>query len=147
MKQKLDKHKLSNGLVLLGERMEAVESVAFGFMLPAGASVMPAGCCGAANVITDWIFRGAGDKDNRQLGDALDGLGLQRSGGVDSANVSIGAALEASNLSSAIDLYGDIILRPKLEDEQFSPARQLAIEGIKGLDDDPRHKVMIKLRE
>ena len=147
MKQKLDKHKLSNGLVLLGEQMEAVKSVAFGFVLPAGASVMPAGCCGAANVITDWIFRGAGQKDNRQLGDALDGLGLQRSGGVDSANISIGAVLEASNLASAIDLYGDIILAPKLEDEQFVPARQLAIEGVKGLDDDPRHKVMLKLRE
>lgn len=147
MKQKLDKHKLSNGLVLLGEPMESVESVAFGFMLPAGASVMPAGCCGAANVIADWIFRGAGQRDNKQLGDALDGLGLQRSAGVDSANISIGAALEASNLASAIDLYGDIILCPKLEDEQFIPTRQLAIEGIKGLDDDPRHKVMLKLRE
>ncbi len=147
MKQKLDKHKLSNGLVLLGERMEAVESVAFGFTLPAGASVMPVGCCGAANVIADWIFRGAGQRDNRQLGDALDGLGLQRSAGVDSANISIGAALEASNLAAAIDLYGDIILQPKLEDEQFVPARQLAIEGVKGLDDDPRHKVMLKLRE
>jgi predicted Zn-dependent peptidase len=147
MKQKLDKHKFENGLVLLGERMEAVESAAFGVILPAGAAVMPAGCCGAANVISDWIFRGAGDRNNRQLGDALDDLGLQRSSGVDSANISIGAALEASNLSAAIDLYGDVILRPRLEDEQFAPARQLAIEGIKGLDDDPRHKVMLKLRE
>jgi predicted Zn-dependent peptidase len=147
MKQKLDKHKFENGLVLLGEQMEDVESVAFGIVLPAGASVMPAGCCGAANVIADWIFRGAGQRDNRQLGDALDGLGLQRSGGVDSANLSIGAALEASNLAAAIDLYGDAILQPKLEDEQFAPARQLAIEGVKGLDDDPRHKVMLKLRE
>ena len=147
MTQKLDKHKLDNGLMLLGERMEAVESVAFGFMLPAGASVMPAGCCGAANVIADWIFRGAGQRDNRQLGDALDGLGLQRSSGVDSANITITAALEASNLSAAIDLYGDIILHAKLDDEQFIPTRQLAIEGVKGLDDDPRHKVMLKLRE
>jgi predicted Zn-dependent peptidase len=147
MKQNLDKHKLSNGMMLLGEQMEAVESVAFSFMLPAGAACLPAGCCGAANVISDWIFRGAGERDNRQLGDALDGLGLQRSGGVDSAHISVGAALEASNLSSAIDLYGDIILRAKLDDEQFAPARQLAIEGVKGLDDDPRHKVMLKLRE
>jgi predicted Zn-dependent peptidase len=147
MKQKLDKHKLDNGMMLLGERMEAVESVAFGFMLPAGSSVMPAGCCGAANVIADWIFRGAGQRDNRQLGDALDGLGLQRSAGVDSANITVTAALEASNLAAAIDLYGDVILQPKLEDEQFIPARQLAIEGVKGLDDDPRHKVMLKLRE
>jgi len=33
----LDKHILKNGMVILGEPMEAVESVAFGFMLPSGA--------------------------------------------------------------------------------------------------------------
>ncbi|MFH1370946.1 MAG: pitrilysin family protein [Planctomycetota bacterium] len=147
MGQSTDKHKLSNGTVLLGERMEAVESAAFDFMLPAGAAVMPEGCCGAANVIADWIFRGAGEKDNRQLGDSLDGLGLHRSAGVGTAHITIGAALESSNLSAAIELYGDIILRAKLEDEEFAPARQLAIDTVKGLDDDPRHKVMLKLRE
>jgi len=147
MTQRLDKHKLDNGMVILGEPMEAVESVAYGFILPAGAAHLPKGCCGAANVITDWIFRGAGQRDNRQLGDALDGLGLQRSAGVNSAHISIGAALESSNLSSAIELYSDVILKPKLEDEQFVPAKQLAIDGVKGLDDDPRQKVMVKLRE
>jgi len=147
MAQNFDKHKLSNGMVLIGEPMEGVESVAFGFMLPGGAAFMPDGCCGAANVITDWIFRGAGEKNNRQLGDALDGLGLQRSAGIDSAHLSVGAALESSNLLNAIDLYGDIILNPKLEDEQFAPAKQLVIDGVKGLDDEPRQKVMLKLRE
>jgi len=134
-------------MVLLGEQMEAVESAAFGFMLPAGAAVMPPCCCGAANVIADWIFRGAGERDNRQLGDALDGLGLHRSAGVNTAHITIGAALESSNLSAAVELYGDVVLRAGLADEQFAPARQLAIDGVKGLDDDPRHKVMLKLRE
>jgi predicted Zn-dependent peptidase len=98
-------------------------------------------------VISDWIFRGAGKRDNRQLGDALDGLGLQRSGGVNTAHIAVGAALESSNLSAAIELYSDVVLKPMLTDEQFAPARQLAIDGVKGLDDDPRHKVMLKLRE
>ena len=142
-----DKHILENGMVLLGEPMEAVESVAFGFMLPAGASLMPEGCCGAGNVIIDWIFRGAGDKDNRQLGDALDGLGLQRAGSIGSSHLTIGAALESSNLTQALDLYSDIINKPSLKDDQFELARQLAIDGVKSLDDDPRHKVMLKLRE
>ncbi len=147
MGQGTDKHILSNGMVLLGERMESVESAAFGFMLPAGAAIMPEGCCGAANVIADWIFRGAGEKDNRQLGDALDGLGLHRSAGVNTAHIRVGAALESSNLSAAIELYGDVILRAKLEDKEFAPAKQLAIDAVLGLDDDPRHKVMLKLRE
>ena len=147
MAEVFDKHILKNGMVLLGERMEAVGSVAFGFMLPAGAAELPGGCCGAANVIADWIFRGAGDKDNRQLGDALDGLGLHRASSVGSSHITVGAALEASNLTEAIGLYGDIILRPSLKEEQFELARQLAVDDVLGLDDDPRQKVMLKVRE
>jgi predicted Zn-dependent peptidase len=143
----VDKHILKNGMVVLGERMEVVESAAFGFMLPAGAGQLPEGCCGAANVISDWVFRGAGDRDSRQLSDALDGLGLHRANSVSSSHMTVGAVLEASNLAEAIDLYGDIILRPSLKEDQFELARQLAIDDVLGLDDDPRQKVMLKLRE
>lgn len=147
MAEELDKHVLRNGMVLLGERMEAVESVAFAFMLPAGASVLPEGCCGAANVIGDWIFRGAADKDSRQLGDALDSLGLHRAGSVSSSHIAIGAALEATNLRPALELYADIILSADLKPEQFELARQLAADKVRALDDEPRQKVMLKLQQ
>ncbi|UCC99377.1 MAG: insulinase family protein [Phycisphaerales bacterium] len=143
----LDRHILRNGMVLLGEPMEAVQSVAFGFMLPAGAARLPAGCCGAGNVIADWIFRGAGDKDSRQLSDALDGLGLVRARSVGSSHIAVGAALEAGNLARALDLHADIVRRPCLKDDQFELARQLAVHEVLSLDDDPRQKVMLKLRE
>lgn len=147
MSEEYDQHILNNGMVILGEPMEGVASVAFGFMLPAGASVLPEGCCGAANVIADWIFRGAGSRDSRQLSDALDGLGLQRAGSVGSSFLSMGAALEASNIEQALELYSDIILKPGLMDDRFELARRLAIDNVLSLDDDPRHKVMLKLRE
>jgi len=147
MAERLDKHILKNGMVVLGEPMEAVESAAFDFMLPAGASQLPDGCCGAGSVIADWIFRGAGDKDSRSLGDALDGLGLHRASSVGSSHTTIGAVLEGGNLAEAIELYADIILRASLKEDQFELARQLAIDGVRALDDDPRHKVMLKLRE
>ena len=147
MPEKLDKHILPNGLVILAEPMQAVGSVAFDFLLPAGASLLPTGCCGAGNIITDWIFRGAGEKDSRQLVDALDGLGLHRGAGVSSSHITIGAALEAGNLAAAIALYADVILKPRLQPEQFELAKQLAIQSVLGLDDDPRQKVMLKLKE
>lgn len=147
MAEELEKYTLKNGMVLLGERMEGVESVAFGFMLPCGASLLPEGCCGAGSIISDWIFRGAGDRDSRALSDALDGLGLHRAASVSSSHLTVGAVLEAGNLAAALDLFADIILRAGLNEEQFELARQLAIDGVYSLDDDPRQKVMIKLRE
>lgn len=147
MTQQMDKHVLDNGMVLLGEPMAGVESVAFGLMLPAGAATMPEGTCGVANVITDWIYRGAGDMDSRQLGDALDTLGLHRSESVGSSHLAMAVSLESSNLAEALTLYTDIILRPRLGDEQFSLAKQLAVEGVLALDDEPRQKVMLELRK
>ncbi len=147
MTDKIDKHVLKNGMVILGEPMEAVESVAFGFMLPAGAALMPDGCCGAGTVIAEWIFRGAGERNSRQLSDELDGLGLARSRSVGSSHITVGAALEAGNLAQALDLYADIVLKPSLEQEQFELSRQLVVDGLLSLDDDPRQKVMLKLRE
>ena len=134
MAERLDKHILKNGMVILGEPMEAVESVAFGFMLPAGAALLPDGCCGAGSVIADWIFRGAGNRTSRQLSDALDGLGLHRANSVGSSHITIGAALEAGNLAKALELYADVILRARLEEDQFELARQLAIDGVLALE-------------
>ena len=147
MESKTDKYVLANGMVVLGEAMEGVESVAFDFLLPAGAATMPEGACGAANIISDWVFRGAGARDNRTLGDALDGLGLHRSDSIGSSHLLIGAALESSNLGEALDLHADVILRPHLTDDEFEPARQLALEGVWALDDEPRQKVMLELRQ
>ena len=95
MAETFDTFQLDNGMTVLGCPMEAVESAAFGFMLPVGASRLPEGMCGAGAVICDWIFRGAGDRDSRALCDALDGLGLHRAGSVASSHIIIAAVLEA----------------------------------------------------
>jgi len=147
MAQETDKHVLNNGMVLLGEPMAGVESVAFDFMLPAGAALLPEGVCGAANIAADWMFRGAGSRDSRALGDALDGLGLHRCDAVGSSHLAVGAALESSNLSAALALYADTIVAPHLDDEQFALAQQLALEGILALADEPRQNVMLELRK
>jgi len=147
MAEKFDKHILKNGMVIIGEPMKAVGSAAFDFMMPCGAAIFPQGCCGAGSVIEDWIFRGAGNRNSRQLCNTMDGLGLHRSTSVGSSHLSAGAVLESSNLEQALELYADVILRPTLQQEQFELARQLAIDEVKALDDDPRQKVMLKLRE
>ncbi|MEN6425007.1 MAG: pitrilysin family protein [Phycisphaerales bacterium] len=146
MEQRIDTYVMANGMVLLGEPMAGVESVAFDFMLPAGVARMPSGCCGASNVLSEWVFRGAGSRDSRQLGDALDGLGVQRSTSIGSSHVYLGGALESSNLAQALALYADVILKPHLSDEQFEPARQLIVEELASLDDEPRQRVTIELR-
>lgn len=147
MSEKLYQHTLENGLILLAQPMDNVESASFHFLLPSGAAQMPVGCAGAGMVLSDWLYRGAGAYDSRQLVDALDGLGLDRGSGVSADHAYHTASMESGNLFAALDLYADVLLRPRLEPAQFEPSRQSAFQDLEGLDDDPRHKVMLSLRE
>jgi predicted Zn-dependent peptidase len=147
MGEKHDKYILKNGMVILGHPMPNVASAAFTILLPAGPAQLPEGCCGAAAVISDWIFRGAGARDSKQLIDALDGLGAHRSTSATPTHLSLSAALEASNLEKALPIYADIVLRPAIKTDQFELSKQLALHELAGLDDDPRRKVNLKLYE
>jgi predicted Zn-dependent peptidase len=125
----------------------AVQSAAFEFLIPAGAAVTPDGCCGAPAIIEDWLFRGAGGKSSRELSDLLDGMGLHRGSSVDSKHITLATAMQAENIHKVLELYADIILRPALDSQQFEYSKQLAIQGLLSLDDDPRTKIKLLLRE
>ncbi|GAI30904.1 unnamed protein product, partial [marine sediment metagenome] len=74
-------------------------------------------------------------------------LGLHRAGSVGSSHIVMAAALEAGNLAKALPIYADIILKPALQPDQFELSRELVLQELAGLDDDPRQKVMLKLYE
>jgi predicted Zn-dependent peptidase len=133
--------------VVLGQPVSGVESASFSFLFPGGSAVLPDNACGAAAVLNDWLFRGAGPYNSRQLIDALDGLGLHRESGAASEHLSYSCSMEAGNLIRALELYAEILLRPRLEENQFEPSRQLALQDLAALDDDPRQKVSFELYE
>lgn len=140
-------HKLSNHMTLVSEAMAEVSSSAFVFLLPTGAARDPQGLNGTATILAEEVFRGAGDMDNRRLNERLDAMGLHRQGGAGRLHFSLGGALLGDNLVEALETYADIILRPQLLDEMFIPCRELALQGLDSLDDDPRSKISLLCQE
>jgi predicted Zn-dependent peptidase len=140
-------HMFANGLTLLAEKMPGMQSAAMTFLVPAGASTDPIDRCGSATVLSDLVLRGAGERDSRQLTDYLDSLGLQRSSSVGVHHTRFGSAAVASKVIEALPTYADIVRRPRLPGDGFSAARDLALQALAGIDDEPRQKLMIKLRE
>ena len=140
-------HTFSNGLTLLVEKMPGVQSAAMTFMLDAGASTDPVDRGGSATVLSDLVLRGAGERDNRTLTAYLDSLGLQRSSSVGVHHSRFGCAALAENVLTALPTYADIVRRPHMPEDGFDAARELALQSLAGLDDDPRQKLMVKLRE
>ncbi len=139
-------HEFPNGLALVAETMPGVQSAAFSFLLPAGAAYEPSDLGGSASMLSEWITRGAGDLDSRELLTALDNLGVSHGEGAQTLHTSISAATLGRNLIPALEIYADVIRRPLLDDEEVEPIRALALQNLQGLEDDPGSKVIYELR-
>jgi predicted Zn-dependent peptidase len=137
---------LPNGLTLVAEPIAGIRSAAFQFLIPAGAATEPEGQEGASTVLEGLSYRGAGGKDTRALSDALDSLGLQRSGGAELEHTSFGGALLADDLLRALELYADVLRRPALPADEFEQERELAGQRLARLDDSPTEKLFVELR-
>lgn len=144
--QDIEQHTFPNGLTLLAERMPHVRSAAFSFSVRAGCAYDPPDRVGLGGILSDLIVRGAGARDNRALTLALDSLGLDRSESVGTMQMYFGGSTLARNLPAALEIYADILRRPHLPAEELEPAKNLAIQDIQGLDDEPQSKVMVELR-
>ena len=140
-------HVFPNGLVLLAEQMPAVQSAAMSLLVPAGSSSDPADAGGSANVLSDLILRGAGGRDSRALSDHLDDLGLQRSSTTGIYHTRLACAALATKVMQGLPTYADIARRPQLPEAGFEAAVDLSLQAIAGIEDEPRQKLLIKLRE
>ncbi len=144
--QNIHSHVYDNGLTLLVESMSYVQSAAFTFLVPAGSIYDPPGRCGTATVLSELIVRGAGDRDTKQLSAALDSLGVQRHESPSSAHLGLTGATLSDNLPATLRIYGDIILRPHLPNDQFETARAGVAQSLQALEDEPRQKIFLELR-
>ncbi len=140
-------HTFDNGLTLLAEKMPGMHSAAMTLLVPAGSAMDPVDRSGSASVLSDLVLRGAGKRDNKQLTDYLDGLGLQRSAGVGIHHSRFGCAALAPKVIESLAAYADIVRRPMMPEAGFVAARDLALQALAGIDDEPRQKLLIKLRE
>ena len=147
MPQEFFQHAFPNGLTLLGEKMPNVQSAAMTLLLPAGSAYDPPNLSGSATVLSELVLRGAGERDSRQLTDYLDSLGLQRSASVSTHHTRFSCAAVADRVMQSLAAYSDIVLRPRLPAKGFKPARELALQSLKGLEDDPRQKLLVELRK
>ncbi|HVT87871.1 MAG TPA: pitrilysin family protein [Tepidisphaeraceae bacterium] len=140
-------HTFPNGLTLLCEKMPGMQSAAMTLLLPAGAASDPADQSGTAAVVGELVLRGAGQRDSRQLTDHLDSLGLQRSSNVAVHHTRFAACGVADKVMRGLEVYADIVRRPHLPEEGFQAARDLSLQSLESIEDEPRQKVSIKLRE
>ncbi len=145
MPQSIQTFRLDNGLSVVVESMPHLRSAAWTLLVAAGSATDPDGQSGAAQVLNGMVYRGAGERDARQLSNALDDLGVQRGGGVGVEYTTLSGALLADDLENALALYADIVRRPQLPEAELDAERALALQAVQSLNDNPTQRLFVEL--
>ena len=127
--------------------MPHVRSAAVNILVPSGYVNDPAGMAGMANVLSEMIQRGAGKLGNKELSLAMDAIGLDRNCSAGTNHLRIWGATLARNLERSLDLFSDIIQKPMLSKDELPAVKQLSAQEILSLEDEPRQKVLIALKQ
>jgi predicted Zn-dependent peptidase len=137
---------LPNGLTIIAEPIEHLRSAAFVLMVPSGSQDQPEPLQGIASLTCEMVQRGAGSRSSREVMDALDDLGMERTASVTTQHTSFGGALPDQGLYEALAIYADILQRPHLPADQLEDARQTCLHELRALEDEPSHRLMNQLR-
>ncbi len=137
---------LPNGLTIVAEPMPQKQAAAWAFLVPAGAANERADREGITTVLESLCYCGAGERDSRAFSDALDDLGVDRSGGASSEYTTFSGATLGDYLPDSLSLYADLIRRPRLPEDEWEAQRDLALQSLQSLEDAPARKMMVHLR-
>lgn len=137
----------SCGMPLLIEPMAGVTSAAVTWLLPIGASSEPESRRGLSALLSEVVMRGAGTLDSRAQADAFDHLGAVRSADAGGVYLRLNATLLGSRIGAGLSLLADIVLRPRMEAEALEPARELALQSLAGLRDNPQERAAVMLSQ
>jgi predicted Zn-dependent peptidase len=145
--QQINIHVFDNGLVLLCETMDWLESAAFSVSVPAGCARDPQHKAGLANFTCEMLQRGCGTLDSRAFVEQLDRLGADRAASVTQAHTSFAAAALAESLDELLAVFAATLREPHLPQDQVEDSRQVCLQELAALEDDLPQQIMNHLRE
>ncbi len=138
---------LQCGATLLVEPNPTVRSAGLTWLIPMGNAYDATDRIGISALLSDWVWRGAGELNTKEYSDALDRLGVQRSSGLETYHFRLSATLIGQRLKEALPPLVSLIRQPILGDDTFESVRDLCLQSLASLNDDPQSRAMIDLKD
>jgi len=138
---------LSCGMHVAVEQIPNADTVAINWLLPAGTCMESANKLGTAAMVSELLLRGAAELSSRQYSDAMDRLGADRSVSPRTHHMSIFSVMRGENLEPAFALLDALVRMPAMPDDSIDAVRNLCLQSIDSLADDPAELIMLKLRQ
>lgn len=128
---------LPSGLTVLTETLPWVRSVALGYYLRSGSATEPVEVGGATHFLEHLVFKGTETRSTSDIAKVIDQLGGDVDAFTGKEYTSFYAHVLDEQVDTALDLLTDIVLHPRLHDEDLEMERGVILEEIKMVEDTP----------
>ena len=136
-----DQITLSNGLRLIGERLDHVRSVSVGLWLGAGSQYEIPPEAGVSHFLEHMAFKGTQKRTARQIAEEMDAVGGQLNAFTSKECTCFYAKVVDEDLPLAIDVLADLVTAPKFDPVELEKEKGVVLEEIAMAEDAPEDVV------
>jgi predicted Zn-dependent peptidase len=133
----IERAELSNGLVVVTEKMPHVRSVSVGIWLGTGSRGESPERNGMAHFLEHMVFKGTERRTAEQIAQSVDSVGGMLDAFTAKEMTSFNAKVMDEHLPVAFDVISDLVLRPRFDEEDIAKEKQVVLEEIKMEEDNP----------
>ncbi len=137
MSQLIHRH-LSCGIEFAAEVLPGRPTAALEIRVLAGAAHDPADRLGLARLVEETLDKGTARRSGRELLDAFDAIGAQRSSATGRDTTAFGCVCLPEYLPQAIELHAEMLRTPTFPEEACRVAIELAVQELSAIEDDPQ---------
>jgi predicted Zn-dependent peptidase len=144
---KCERTALPNGVRVLSERLDHVDSVSLGIWVVAGASDEPPGMEGINHFAEHMLFKGTERRSALEIAEACDELGGNVNGFTERECVYLFARTISEQVEAALDLLFDALLRSVCRGEDVEREKEVVLQEIRHMEDTPEdwvHELLLQ---
>ena len=128
---------LANGLRVVTDTMDSVETVAVGIWVAAGTRHETADVNGISHLLEHMAFKGTQRRTAQLIAEEMDNVGGQLNAYTSSYHTAYYAKMLKEDLGLAVDILADILLNSTMDEEELAREQHVVVQEINQADDTP----------
>ena len=122
--------KLANGMTIVTDRLDTVETVSLGVWVQAGSRFETAANNGVSHLLEHMAFKGTAQRSARDIAEEIEAVGGQLNAFTSREITAFHATTLKDNVDVAIDIIGDILQNSVFDQQELEREREVVLQEI-----------------
>lgn len=138
---------LANGIRIVSDRMDGVETASFGMFVGVGTRDEAAAANGVAHLLEHMVFKGTARRNARAIAEEIEQVGGAMNAYTGRETTAYYARVMAEHMGLAVDLIGDILSNSLFDPAELDRERDVILQEIGQALDTPEDLVFDRFQE